>query len=217
MSTGGPGGPWSDRTIDPGLTLIGSPTSSIPIELARGGLVNPSGSNGFWNPVAGTILANTIIPNTTSIPDIFPFNAGYGLSAGDCPNEDVVGGAGSAVAATVPGNTAVSPGATVPLAVLPIQVNSSAGAPESGYLLTLTATTSGTAGSPCAADMYTLQPTGPDGLSLTEVPFGTYSLKVAKPSGSPFITTTVIAAAGAVTVGITPYLLPQPAPVVGPP
>jgi hypothetical protein len=211
-SVTGPGGTWNDHTSDRLLKLTGSPTSNIPIELTGGGLQNTSGSNGWWNPVLNTKTGSPIIANTTSILDIFPFAAGYGVSAGDCPNEDVVGGAGSAVAATVPGNTAASPGVIVPLAVLAIQVNSPAGAPELGDLLTLTATTSGTVGSPCAPDTYTLQPTGPDGLSRTEVPFGSYSLKV----GSSSTTSTVVVAPGVVTVGSTVYTLPQTPMVTGP-
>jgi type II secretory pathway pseudopilin PulG len=214
MATGGPAGlgptgAWTDYPANSGLTLTGSPTSSIPIELAGGSLLKTGGSLGFWNPVAGTTTPGGIITNTTSISDIFPFDAGYGLFAGDCNLEDATGAAGSTVAATVPGNTAASPGSIVPLGVLPIQVTPSAVAPASGYVLTLMATTSG-----CAADTYTLQPTGPDGLSRTEVPFGSYSLKVT--SGASSFTYTVIVAPGAVTVGSTLYLLPNPATVVGP-
>jgi hypothetical protein len=186
MSTGGPAGPWNDRTADPGLALTGSPTSSIPIELASSGapaLQNPAGSAGFWNAVVGTTTAGQIIANTTSISSIFPFASGYGVSAGNCPAEDITGGLGSALAATVPGTTGVTltnPATTVPLAVLPIQVNAASGAPESGDVVTLTATPP----TGCAGSNYTLQPTGPDGLSRTEVPFGTYSLSVTLAGGS---------------------------------
>ena len=215
MSTGGPAGPWNDRTADPGLTLTGSPTSSIPIELASSGapgIQKTAGSVGFWNPVAGTTTVGQIIANTTSIPTIFPFASGYGVSAGSCPAEDTTGGLGTAVAPTIPGTVAVTPATTVPLAVLPIQVNASSGAPESGDVVTLTATTSG-----CAGNTYTLQPTGPDGLSRTEVPFGTYSLSVKLPAGgsSPSYPAVVVGA-GIVKVGTTLYVLPQTPTVVGP-
>jgi hypothetical protein len=218
MSTGGPAGPWTDRTADSGLALTGSPTSSIPIELASSGappLQNPAGSAGFWNPVVGTLTAGTIIPNTTSIPAIFPFAIGYGVSAGNCPAEDATGGLGSALAATVPGTigvTLTNPATTVPLGILPIQVNAASGASESGDVVTLTATTPG-----CPASKYTLQPTGPDGLSRTEVPFGTYSLSVTLPAGgsSPSYPP-VLVGAGFVKVGTTLYVLPQIPTVVGP-
>jgi hypothetical protein len=210
MSTAGPGGAWSDHTADSGLTLTGSPTANLPIELTNGLLTNSNPLiTGAWNPVPATPGGRA---NTTSIPDIFPFAGGYGVYAGDCVNEDLTSGAGSALAATIPGNTATSPSAaTVPLGVLPIQVNSSGGTPESGDVLTLTATTAGTG---CGADKYTLQPTGPDGLSRIEVPFGSYSLKVAV--GSSSTTSTVVVAPGLVTVGGTVYTLPQTPVVTGP-
>jgi hypothetical protein len=213
MSTTGPAGPWNDRTADPGLALTGSPTSSLPIELAASGapgLLKTAGSVGFWNPVAGTTTAGQIIANTTSIPTIFPFASGYGVSAGNCPAEDTTGGLGTALALTVPGTIASTPAATVPLAVLPIQVNASSGAPESGDVVTLTATTSG-----CAGSKYTLQPTGPDGLSRTEVPFGTYSLSVTAGGSSPSYGA-VIVGPGFVKIGSALYVLPQTPTVVGP-
>ena len=50
----------------------------------------------------------------------------------------------------------------------------SIGLAYSGEAVALTATTSG-----CGADTYTLQTTGADGLSRTEVPFGSYTMSVA--------------------------------------
>jgi Tfp pilus assembly protein PilV len=216
-SVTGPGGTWNDHTADPGLTLTGSPTASIPIELAASGapgILKTAGSVGFWNAVVGTTKPGKIIPNTTLISAIFPFASGYGVTAADCQAEDS-GGLGGALAATVPGTTGVTltnPATTVPLAVLPIQVNASSGAPESGDVVTLMATTTG-----CAGDQYTLQPTGPDGLSRTEVPFGKYTLSVTLPGGgSSPVYPTVVVSAGSVTVGTTVYLLPQTPTVVGP-
>ncbi|HEX3839385.1 MAG TPA: prepilin-type N-terminal cleavage/methylation domain-containing protein [Acidimicrobiales bacterium] len=211
MSTGGPAGPWNDRSADPGLAMTGSPTSSIPIELGTPGLKKTGGSLGFWNAVVGTTAAGTIIPLTTSIPTIFPFATGYGVAAGDCLTEYQAVSVGTGLASTVPGATSVT-ATTVPLAVLPIQVNSSAGAAESGDVVTLTATTSG-----CTGDKYTLQPTGPDGFSRTEVPFGTYSLSVTLPAGGASPTyPAVVVGAGTVSVGSTVYSLPHIPTVVGP-
>ncbi|HEV3130447.1 MAG TPA: hypothetical protein VGY51_00700 [Acidimicrobiales bacterium] len=207
MSKGGPGGTWNDDTADAAVSLNGSPTSNIPIEVTNSALTNQSGANGAWNPVAATPSGSA---NTTSLPDIYPFASGYGVFAGDCTAEDTTNGPGTTTAATTPGNTFVSPSTTVPLAVLPIQVYSSVGVPESGDILTLTATTGG-----CAADTYALQSTGPDGVSRTEVPFGTYTLKVKLPVGNTSTTYAVVVAPGKVTIG-TQHLLPQPATVVGP-
>jgi len=208
-STNGPAGPWSDHSSDPLLTLTGSPTSNIPIELTNGQLINSSSSiTGAWNPVPGTALGR---PNITLISDIFPFTSGYSLFAGDCKTEGppAVSVVAATLLTTVPGNTSTSPGATVPLGILSIQLNSPAGAPESGDALVLTA-----ANGTCPGDKYNLQSTGPDGLSRTEVPFGTYSL--ALPTGSPTNPVTMTVAPGAVTVGATTYLLPQPVTLVGP-
>lgn len=209
MSTNGPSGTWGDHSSDPLLTLRGSPTSNIPIELTNGQLIN-SNSNitGAWNPVPGTALGRA---NVTLISDIFPFTSGYGLFAGDCKTEGPpsVSTAAATLLNTVPGNTSMTPGATIPLGILSIQLNSSAGAPESGSALVLTA-----ANASCPADKYNLQSTGPDGLSRTEIPFGAYSL--ALPTGSPTNPVTLTVAPGAVTVGATTYLLPQPVPLVGP-
>jgi hypothetical protein len=64
----------------------------------------------------------------------------------------------------------------VPLGQLSLQVNhASTGLPYAGAAVIVTATTSG---SGCGSDAYTLQSTGADGLSRTEVPFGSYTLSV---------------------------------------
>jgi hypothetical protein len=88
----------------------------------------------------------------------------------------------------------------------------SAGAAEKGATLVLTSTTSGTG---CAANQYSLQTPGIDGLSRTEVPFGTYTLKITNLAGA-VATTTVIVGAGTNTVGGTSTALPAIIPVVGP-
>lgn len=209
-STGGPGGSWNDDTVDAGLTLTGSPTSNIPIELANGGLTNQSGSNGAWNPVPATPTGTA---NSTSISDIFPFDDGYAMFAGDCAAEDTTNGPGTTNVPTIPGTTVATPATTVPLAVLPIQVNSSTGTPEPGDVLTLTTDITNTPG--CQADTYRLQSSGPDGLSRTEVPFGAFTLTVQLPGGGSN-SYPVTVAPGSVTVGTSQYPLPLSATVVGP-
>jgi hypothetical protein len=204
MSTGGPSGSWSDHSSDVGLNLTGDPTTPIPIELSNGSLIN-SLSNGNWNAVPATGSSNA-----TSIPDIYPFASGYGLFAGDCPAEDSTNGPGSATALTAPGVTATTPATTVPLAVLPLQVNSSSGAPEAGDTLTLTPNTPNCS----TSHTYPLQPTGPDGFSRTEVPFGLYTLTVK--SGSNSKTFSISVAPGSITVVSTVYSLPSTPTVVGP-
>jgi hypothetical protein len=82
-------------------------------------------------------------------------------------------------AATIPGGiSGVTSGMSspvVPLGQLSLQVNhASSGLAYAGAAVTITASTSG-----CTNDAYTLQATGADGLSRTEVPFGSYTLSVA--------------------------------------
>jgi len=90
-------------------------------------------------------------------------------------------------------------------------VTNSSGAAEVGATLTLTST----AASPCAANLYPLQSPGLDGLSRTEVPFGSYTLTVTNTAGR-VASTTVAVGAGTATVGSTTATLPSLAPVTGP-
>jgi hypothetical protein len=93
-----------------------------------------------------------------------------------------------------------------------VQVNSSAGVAEAGDILTLT-TSAPAAG--CGTDTFTLEPTGPEGFSRTEVPFGTYTLTVKLPVGASSTTSTVTVSPGTVTIGVQ-YPLPKVPTVVGP-
>ena len=117
----------------------------------------------------------------SQLPLLFPFQAGYGVLAGDCPSE--ANSYNVAQALTVPGGTSGStpgmPSPVVPLGLLSLQATHASGAsiglPDAGAVVVATANTSG---SGCGADAYTLQPTGPEGLSRTEIPYGSYSLTV---------------------------------------
>ena len=106
---------------------------------------------------------------------VFPLSGGYSLFAGDCQAE--LGTANATPVVTQPG---ASPAVTVPLGVLAVSVVvASTGQPAGAATLTLTATTPG-----CAADSYHLQTTGPDGLSRTQVPYGTYSMVATNAAGA---------------------------------
>jgi hypothetical protein len=76
------------------------------------------------------------------------------------------------------------------------------GLPYSGATLTIKTLLSG-----CNVDTYVLQPAGPDGLSRTEVPFGTYQLYL---NGSATSSGTVVVAGNTATVGSATYTLPTP-------
>ena len=163
-SSSGPGGTWSDGTPS---TLSGNFPTGIPIEINNSSLT-PSA---YVNAVeAGASTA------VTQLPLLFPFQGGYSMWAGDCQTE--LNAYDTAQAATIPGGTSGStpgmPSPVIPLGVLPLAVtHKTSGLPDSAATVTLTAATSG-----CSADTYTLQSTGPDGLSRTEVPYGSFTLSI---------------------------------------
>jgi hypothetical protein len=166
-SSSGPGGTWSDGTPN---TLSGNFPTGIPLEINNSSLT-PSA---YVNAVEAG--ASTAI---TQLPLLFPFQGGYSMWAGDCQTE--LNAYNTAQAATIPGGTSGSTvgmsSPVIPLGLLSLAVThksgSSAGLPDSAATVTLTATTSG-----CSADTYTLQSTGADGLSRTEVPYGSYTLSI---------------------------------------
>jgi len=162
-SSNGPGGAWNDKTP---AGLSGNPASGIPVEI----------NNTNLKPATyATAVTPGAVPNITQLPDLYPFNNGYGLFAGDCAAELGAGSFNLSQAATVPGGTS---SVTVPLGVISVQavhsVGASIGLPYAGATFSLVST----AGGSCGNDSYTLQKAGPDGLSRTEVPYGTYTLTV---------------------------------------
>jgi Tfp pilus assembly protein PilV len=191
-STAGPGGSWSDNT--PGGTAptasAGYVTGGVPIQVNASGL-KPS--------TFATVVTAGASPNVTSGLLLYPFSSGYALSAGDCGSSEM-GGVSATSVATQPGGSA---SATVPLGLLSVNVTHAAtGLPYSGATLSIKTAISG-----CAIDTYVLQPAGADGLSRTEVPFGTYGLYL---NGSATAFGTVVVAGNTATVGSTVYTLPTP-------
>jgi Tfp pilus assembly protein PilV len=166
-SSSGPTGAWSDGTP---TGLGGYNPTGIPIEISNANLAPSS----YFNAVTAGYTTSI-----TQLPLLYPFQAGYSLWAGDCQAEGV--SYGVAQATTIPGGTSgVTSGMAspvIPLGQLWIQLkHTSSGLAYSGAAVTLTATTTGTG---CNADTYTLQTTGPDGLSRSQVPFGSYTLRIA--------------------------------------
>ncbi len=180
----GPGGSWSDQTPS---GLSGYSATGIPLEISNNNGLLPSA---YINAV--TAGAN---PNATQLPAVYPLTQQYSLFAGDCSTE--ANAYNTSSFATIPGGiTGVTAGLsspTVPLGLLPVQVVHKSGVDVgqayAGATLTITATTAS-----CNADNYTIQTAGADGLSRTQVPYGTYNIFV---NGSA-------TAAGTVTVAGVP-------------
>ncbi len=210
-SSSGPTGSWNDGTPS---ALTGYYPTGIPIEINNSGLLPNPYVNAVQAGYAGSI---------TQLPLLFPFQAGYSMWAGDCQSETTLYNV--AQAATVPGgvsgSTAGMPSPVVPLGLVSFLVThktgANAGLPFAGVSVTLTAANLGAG---CSADTYTLQGTGADGLSRTEVPYTA--------SGAPVENYTVTmngTNVGTVTVagnqvtftptvgGATAYPLPTPIPV----
>ncbi len=194
-SSNGPGGAWSDQTPS-GLT--GNAAQGVPIEI--------NNSNLLPNPYANAVTAGAN-PNAPSLPDLYPFNGGYGLFAGDCSTELGAGSFNVSQAPTTPGG---SSNVTVPLGLISVQAlhasGASVGLPYAGATFKLTSTSA----APCGADVYTLQTAGPDGLSRTEVPYGNYTLSV---TGTSTTTQAVVVGGSSVVAGLTNYQFPAAVPV----
>jgi hypothetical protein len=197
-SSTGPSGSWSDGTPN---SLAGYHPTGIPIEISNSSLSPSSYVNAVQPGYVSSIA---------QLPLLFPFQAGYSMWAGDCPAEGVTYGV--AQAATIPGGTSgVTPGMTspvVPLGQLSLQLKHAAtGLSYSGAAVSLTATTSGTG---CGADTYTLQTTGADGLSRTEVPFGSYTLSIAGSSAGTLVVGRSSNVFTPTSGSATTYALPTP-------
>ncbi len=200
-TTGGPSGTFSDVTptnASAATAQAGYVTSGVPIEVSNSGLLPTT---------YGTAVTAGAATNVTSSPGLllYPFTGGYQVFAGDCQAEGTLSYT-SVQAATQPGGTT---NITVPMGLLSISVtHSGTGLPYAGATLTLTSTTTG-----CNYDQYTLQPAGADGLSRTEVPFGTYLLSIngsATPYGTLVVSGSNTVLSGTMTGGT--FTLPTPVP-----
>jgi type II secretory pathway pseudopilin PulG len=210
-TTTGPSGSWSDHTSDSGLLsgssslLSGNVVTGLPIELATAGspgIINTnSAHNGYWDAIAAGGSSNT-----TAIGPIYPLTSGYTIFAGDCPAEQP-STQGTVLVDSTPGLTEA---VTVPLGVLPLLVVGGAAVPSSD-----TVYLQSTASSPCSTYKYVLQTPGADGLSRSEVPFGSYNLTI-KSGATTTAAVAVTVNPGSVTVGGTTSRLPTPVMVTGP-
>lgn len=186
----------------------------------------PSGAAGMYAadlPVAvsdpNLLTTNTLVmavPATpagdlTQIGPLFPFAAGYSVAAAACTAEVT---AASAQVTSIPGATA---SAALPLGLLPIEVVTPAGVPVSGATVSATVTDAACTPlrpvTPTHPDptSYTLEATGPLGVSATAVIYDTYKVTVTAPGGHT-ASTVVQVTPTATVVGTT--ALPLPSPVV---
>jgi hypothetical protein len=182
--------------------LTGYPVQGVPVEINNTGLPTVPYTGGYATAVTAGAGANI-----TSLNDLYPFNSGYGLFAGDCAAELGAGSFNVSQAATTPGGTS---NVTVPMGLIAVQAfhltGASIGLPYAGATFLLTAATPG-----CSADTYTLQAAGPDGLSRTEVPYGTYALTVT--GSTPPVTETVVVGGSSVSANGVTVQAPLPIPV----
>jgi hypothetical protein len=194
-SGNGPKGTWSTETP---ATLSGSVVTGIPLE------TEPTTSSSWTLQVTAGGSGDA----TTLGRYLYPQPNGYNLAAGQCAAEATSWSITSLTAA--PGGSA---SATVPLALLPLRLVTSAGVPVKGATVTLIPT------SGCSGDTtYALPATDAYGLTTTAVPYGTYSYTVTT-GGAPVSSTTTLnlTSASSVTLGggttATDYL---PGPVTVP-
>ena len=195
VSSTGPGGAWADETAN---GLSGLTATGLPVEIDNANL-------------APSTYQTVITPGWTTtkpanpLPPLFPFVSGYSMYAGDCQAESNPG-LNVAQASTVPG---ASSSTTIPLGLLSIQVlhsgGTSIGLPYAATL-SLSSTTSGTG---CGTDTYPLQSAGVDGVSRTEVPYGTYTLTIVTAGGTTTVPSVTVSGSS-VTIGASTALLPTP-------
>ncbi|MGH9100448.1 MAG: hypothetical protein ACRDV8_09505, partial [Acidimicrobiales bacterium] len=145
----------------------------------------PAGAKGMYAggvPVAVTNSGMTAHPLEVTVPSgtaavsetpaLFPFTSGYGVAATECNTLTPSVEAGSA-----PGATSI---VTVPMGILSVRAVNKYGQTDTGA--TVTASPSCTKLAPPAGksnpSSFTLEPTGPLGLSQVAVPYGTYEVTV---------------------------------------
>ncbi len=183
---------WTEGTE---TGLVGMSLDETPVSVYNADL-SPSTTLEVVAPASGDV---------SDIGPLFPFTSGYEIAATECAPQ--VTSTATAVS-SVPGGTATS---TLAMGLLPVEVESTSGAPVAGA--TVTATPTCTPLTPLDGSnrtKFTLEPTGPFGTSETAVMYGTYQITAT--SGS-------LSAKATVTVTKTDILVsgvadPLPSPVV---
>lgn len=179
-SATGPAGSWSVQTPS---SLPGATVSGIPLETTPASISN-------WTTQVAAVTGQA---NTTSFSNpLYPQPGGYSIAAGDCDTTPPSTWISSFSAQ--PGGTGST---TVPLGLLPLQVDSVLGVPMSGATVTLTST------SCTSSDKYTLPTTDAYGYTRTAVPYGTYSYTVTSSLGVVTAATGVTITVNGSTIGVT--------------
>lgn len=205
-----PGTAWSDGTPSPGVA--GMYAAGVPIAASNPNLKTSS-----------TLLVTAPASDAAQVGPLFPFAAGYSVAAAECASELATA---STTVASAPGSTTAT--AALPMGLLPVAVTTLAGNPVGGASITATlltktgthdpsVTTRGTCrplvplsgGSAPAA--YTLERTGPLGLSAIDVVYDTYELTVTAPDGHTASRTVEVTPTATVATGVP---RPLPVPVV---
>jgi hypothetical protein len=182
---------WTNGTPSTGFTG-GMYANGLAVSVGNSNLLPSS-------PLVVSAYSSTAA-DPSQIGPLYPFTSGYSVGAGDCTG-DVTN---SSAASTIPGGSTSSPNATVvlPLSLLSIQVLHN-GVPVSNETVKATVA-NGSCGN---ADTYTLEKTGPDGLSRTAVVQETYTVAVTGTyTGS--VTVSVSAIGNAVSSVTTPAPTP---------
>lgn len=174
----------------------------VPISVSNSSL-EPTGTIELGTPATPTSDLSRIGP-------LFPFVSGYSVAAAECKSEM----AHASSVATTPGATA---SVDLAMGLLPIEVLAPDGAPVAGAtvsaaIVTQAATPSGTCTplTPLSGTntAFSLERTGPDGLSELAVIYDRYRVTATTPSGHVG-SAVVTVGPGATTVGATSLPLPQ--------
>jgi hypothetical protein len=142
--------------------------------------------------------------NVSAIGPLFPFTSGYQVAAAECAAQ--VTPTATSVS-SIPRGTAT---AALAMGLLPIEVVSATGVPVAGATVTITPACTKLTPPAGSADQtsFSLERTGPSGLSETAVMYGPYTVSVT--SGALTATATITVAQTGTEVGSVTTQLPSP-------
>lgn len=168
---------------------------------------------------AATLETSSPLVDTPSIGNnevgpLFPLQSGYSIAAAECTAEST---SASAHVTTVPGATAA---VELPLGLLPIEVENARGVPVSDATITAALPSPGACQPipalpthPSDPASYSLEQTGPLGLSITDVIYDTYLVTVKAPDGATNTVTIEVTPTSTILTGSTRRPLAVPVPV----
>lgn len=177
-----------------GLYLADTPVSVYNAELSPSSaleVASPAPANG----------------DVSSVGPLFPFASGYEVAAAGCSTQMTA----TAIVSSVPGGTAKT---ALPMGLLPIEVKNATGtAPVSGATVSvkLNCTRLTPPSGSTTQTTFSLEATGPLGLSETAVMYGSYKVTVASGGTTAPAVTVTVTETGTKVGGIT---TPLPTPVV---